>query len=433
MSGPGESPGDSQPREQDHDDLRYATALSCLPMMTPQRLRRLLESRRSAEVWAEVLSADARVRALLHEMPSFADGVLRPSGLARRPAQLTVDQVVSEWRRYAGRLDVGALFESITSRGIAVLRHGAPGYPDRLERDDEPPELLFVRGDISVAARASVAIVGTRRATHYGTEVAAELASDLARAGVCVVSGLAAGIDAAAHEGALAALGDEPADGAGRPLGVLGGGVDVYYPSRNRRLIDRVLAAGAVVSEAPPGDHPEPWRFPLRNRIIATLAQVVVVVESGRSGGAMHTVNAAERRGREVFAVPGSIRSPSSEGTNHLLAEGAHPCRDAADVIVAVETSCRAEGLPLPGTARLRPSTGERARAVRLDRATVDRLLRRCGEPARNAYRALEEHPLPLDRLCERTSLTIADVALALDELLECGLAAPAGGGWRRL
>ena len=159
-----------------------------------------------------------------------------------------------------------------------------------------------------------------------------ELGRDLGRAGVRVVSGLALGIDAAAHHGAL----DAEADGGAPPIGVVGSGLDVTYPRAHGALWTAVAAAGVLVGEAPLGAAPEPWRFPARNRIIAALGSVVVVVESHPRGGSRHTVDAAEARGRQVLAVPGSVRSPASRFTNELLADGCHPARDVTDVLVAL-------------------------------------------------------------------------------------------------
>ena len=322
-------------------DAKYAAAVASLPLMTPQRLSLLLHGRLAEDVWREVAEGHSGIGEALASMRSFASKDGQDGSSATQPRSQRADEVAARWATAARATDVEERWSSLGSRGVGVLRYGQAGYPKRLIEDHEPPEVLFVRGDIDVSRGAAAAVVGTRRATHYGCEVAAELGAGLARAGVCVVSGLAAGIDAAAHEGALAGL---AASGPG-PLGVVGGGIDVYYPTRNRRLTDRVARAGAVISEAPPGASPEPWRFPLRNRIIAALAQVVVIVESTRSGGAMHTVEAALSRGREVFAVPGSVRSPASEGTNGFLSAGAHVARDTGDVLVALEQKCVAEGL----------------------------------------------------------------------------------------
>ena len=175
---------------------------------------------------------------------------------------------------------------------------------------------------------ATVALVGTRAPTRYGIGVAAQFGADLAAAGVSVVSGLALGIDGAAHEGSC---------GAGAaPIGVVAGGLDKPYPARHARLWQRVAERGAVVSESPAGVRTERWRFPVRNRLLAALSDVVIVVESRHHGGARHTVEAAAALGIPVGAVPGSIRSATSEGTNALLADGAFPACSTADILVAL-------------------------------------------------------------------------------------------------
>jgi DNA processing protein len=201
-------------------------------------------------------------------------------------------------------------------------------WPSSLLDDPKPPLRLYVDGDVSALDAPRVAIIGTRRCSAGGREVARELGRDLADAGVCVVSGLAYGIDGAAHGGAL--------QGAAPPVAVVGTGLDVIYPPQHRDLWRAVAAKGAVLSEYAAGTPPERWRFPARNRIIAALADVVVVVESHAGGGSLHTVEAALERGRTVMAVPGSVRSPASAGTNALLAAGSPPARDAEDVLVAL-------------------------------------------------------------------------------------------------
>jgi DNA processing protein len=193
--------------------------------------------------------------------------------------------------------------------------------------------VLFALGELAVVHRPCVAVVGTRRCTAGGRAVAHDFGRDLAEAGVCVVSGLALGIDAASHRGALGAV-----DGA-RPAAVVGTGLDVVYPRRNREVWEAVADRGAVLSEYPLGTGPERWRFPARNRLIAALADVVVVVESDVTGGSMHTVDAALERDRTTMAVPGPVRSRASSGTNALLAAGAPVARDAADVLVVLGLS----------------------------------------------------------------------------------------------
>lgn len=231
-----------------------------------------------------------------------------------------------------------------TRAGVTWIGHAA--YPACLADDPDPPPLLFHRGSLAALAGPRVAIVGARDCTRYGREVAHELGRDLGSRGVRIVSGLALGIDGAAHGGALAAAGavggGERQAGAGAvcavgpPVAVVGSGLDVVYPRRHARLWQQVADSGVVLSEAPMGARPEPWRFPARNRIIAALADVVVVVESRHRGGSRHTVDAAVARDRTVMAVPGPVRSPQSELPNALLAEGCAPARDALDVLVAL-------------------------------------------------------------------------------------------------
>jgi DNA processing protein len=195
--------------------------------------------------------------------------------------------------------------------------------------DPEPPALLFVRGELESLDRPRVAVIGTRRCSQSGRVVARELGRDLAEAGVCVLSGLALGIDGAAHGGALSVPG-------AAPVAVVGTGLDVVYPAAHRELWERVATAGAVLSEYPLGTPPDRWRFPARNRLLAALADVVVVVESHLHGGSLHTVESALERDRTVMAVPGSVRNPSATGTNGLLAAGCAPVRDADDVLVVL-------------------------------------------------------------------------------------------------
>ena len=193
-----------------------------------------------------------------------------------------------------------------------------------------------------------VAIVGTRRCTRYGFDLARELGADLAAAGVQVVSGLALGIDGAAHRGALDAAGGAP------PIGVVASGLDVVYPRAPPAAVGGGRHRGSLLSECPLGTAPEAWRFPARNRIIAALADAVVVVESAGAGGSMYTVEEALARDRPVLAVPGSVRSAASAGTNRLLAEGAGVARDADDVLAAI-------GQPQRPGRRRRAAAGARA------------------------------------------------------------------------
>src|SRR5881392_311792 len=194
------------------------------------------------------------------------------------------------------------------------LYPGDPNYPALLGAIPSPPT-LYVRGAVTVDDALALAIVGARDATPYGVEVAERLAGELGARGVTIVSGLARGIDAAAHRAAL--------DAGGRTLAVLGCGIDVVYPPENARLADAVAARGALVTQFPPGTAPLPYHFPTRNRTLAALALGVVVVEAAERSGSLSTAGFAADLGREVFAVPGKITSPTSAGVHKLLRDGA--------------------------------------------------------------------------------------------------------------
>jgi DNA processing protein len=203
----------------------------------------------------------------------------------------------------------------------------SPDWPERLAHLDAPPAGLWQLGTIGPAP-PSVAIVGSRRATFAGVEIARSIACELASAGIQVVSGMALGIDAAAHTGAL--------DAGGSTVAVLGCGVDVCYPPRHAELRSKIVASGSVISEEPAGTPPFKYNFPKRNRIIAALAHAVVVVEATERSGALSTARWAADLGREVLAVPGSIRSRQSSGTNLLIRDGVRPFLGIGDLMDAV-------------------------------------------------------------------------------------------------
>ncbi len=224
---------------------------------------------------------------------------------------------------------------------VRRLDRGSPGWPERLEHLDCPPAALWLRGALPTAGTPCVAVVGSRRATPGGLLTAHDIATDLAAAGVAVVSGMARGIDAAAHRGAL--------HGGGVTVAVLGCGIELCYPSEHRELRDRISASGCVVSEDGGTEPPLGWRFPQRNRIIAALAEAVVVVEATARSGALSTARWAADLGREVLAVPGSIRSPSSAGSNFLIRDGVRPYLGIADLFEAAPSLRRAVAAPGPG------------------------------------------------------------------------------------
>ena len=296
--------------------------------------------------------------------------------------------------------------------GISVLLPGQASWPARLADDPQAAGILFCLGDPAALRKApTVALVGTRSPTRYGIGVAAQLGADLASAGVSVVSGLALGIDGAAHEGAC---------GAGAPpVGVVAGGLDEPYPRRHARLWERVAGCGAIVSESPAGVPTEKWRFPVRNRLLATLSDVVVVVESRHHGGSRHTVDAAAARGIPVGAVPGSIRSATSEGPNALLADGAFPVCSAADVLVALAL----EGATVSGPGPAPVPTGPPPRHPRPEPAPG---------PDEQVYAVLSPDPASLDELARATGLGLSALCGALERLSHAGLATGVGGWWER-
>jgi DNA processing protein len=215
--------------------------------------------------------------------------------------------------------------------GHTVLALGEPGYPELLANIPDPPLLLYIKGRAELLARPSLAIVGSRNASTQGRANAGAFAEALSGAGLCIVSGLALGIDAAAHEGALRARGSSVA--------VIGTGPDIAYPGRNRALFERLGEQGCIVSEYPVGTPPLPGNFPKRNRIISGLAAGVLVVEAAAQSGSLITARQAAEQGREVFAIPGSIHAALAKGCHLLIREGAKLVDTAADVLEALHSS----------------------------------------------------------------------------------------------
>jgi DNA processing protein len=222
-------------------------------------------------------------------------------------------------------VDLKKVMAGIGAQGIDILTWEDDLYPSRLKDIDQPPPVLYVRGTLTNEDAWAVAVVGTRRVSAYGRQVADELAAYLANNGVTVISGLARGVDAIAHQSALKA--------GGRTIAVLGCGVDRIYPPEHAQLASRIISSGALLSDYPPGTAPDAANFPPRNRIISGLAMATVVVEAGETSGALITAQFAADQGREVFAVPGNILAPQSKGTNRLIAQGAHPMLSARDLL----------------------------------------------------------------------------------------------------
>ena len=276
------------------------------------------------------------------------------------------------WRTFERRFDERAYLERLAAGGHRFLPRSSPGFPPLLRAIHDPPAGLFLRGEAEpqILAQPSVAVVGARACSGYGASVGRSLGRELAAAGVVVVSGLARGVDAEAHRGALEA--------AGTTVAVLGCGIDRDYPAGHAELAGRVAGAGLIVSEYAPGVEPAPWRFPARNRLVAGLCAATVVVEARERSGALITADLAVEEGREVFAVPGEITSSLSAGTNALLKLGAAPLTSAADVLASFGIQPE-------------PVQSERSPFLELLPASADELVRRTGLGADEVARTLVE------------------------------------------
>ena len=292
-------------------------------------------------------------------------------------------------------LDLPRLWETWRQHSIGILTWEDAAYPQRLKQTEHAPPVLYVRGALMPEDDWAVAIVGTRKMTAYGRRVAEEVARLLADHGITVVSGLARGVDGAAHRSAL--------HHGGRTIAVLGSGVDVIYPPEHRHLASEITTHGALLSEYPPGTRAEAMNFPPRNRIIAGMSIATVVIEAGRKSGALITAAFAAEQGREVFAVPGSIYAAQSQGTNWLLAQGAHPLTAAEDILEALDISL----LPQRQAARRSlPTTPEEQRLLE----------------------ALGNEPLHVDELSARLGLPVSQITATLTLMELKGLVQPLGG-----
>ncbi len=293
------------------------------------------------------------------------------------------------------KFDLQGELDKLQQMGVDVLTWEDPRYPARLSAINDSPPVLYMRGELRPEDDWAVAVVGTRVASTYGKEAARVLAGDLARSGVTVVSGLAAGIDTQAHRAAL--------DNGGRTLAVLGSGLDVIYPWDNKKLADEITRRGALISEYALGSQPEASNFPPRNRIISGLSRGVIVVEAGEKSGALITADFAADQGRDVFAVPGNIFARGSQGTNRLIRDGATPVLSVNDVLEALNLTTVAQQVEAQ---MLFPTDATEAQL----------------------FEQLEDEPLHVDEISRAVGLPIATVtsSLALMELK--GLVRQVGG-----
>jgi DNA processing protein len=306
--------------------------------------------------------------------------------------------------RSAAALDAETFLRRHEAAGQRVVRYGQADYPERLLVDPAPPPVLFLQGASEVLAGPTVAIVGTRNATHLGRETAGRLAAELSERGVSVVSGLALGIDAAAHQAVVGRA------AGGRAVGVIATGLERAYPRRHQVLHRQVAANGILVTESPIGSDPARWRFPARNRVIAGLSDAVVVVESRSAGGSMLTAAEALLRDRPVLAVPGHPTSAAAAGTLDLIADGAAPVRDVEDVMVAIGLGGQKPTAAAPEPAEAAP----------------------LGDVARCLLEALEANPRTLGELVAAGAVDLDAASEALLELERSGLVIRSGAWFER-
>jgi DNA processing protein len=292
--------------------------------------------------------------------------------------------------------DAAKELAQVQAAGCRLLTWDEPEYPRRLREIYDPPTLLYVRGNIELLGRHLISIVGARRPTPYGNQMAERLGRDLADRGLVITSGLARGIDSCAHKGALSSP-------TGATIGVLGCGIDVVYPKENKKIFAEMERRGAIISEFPMGTFPAPQNFPIRNRIIAGMTLGTVVVEGAQYSGSLITARLAMEFGREVFGVPGNATQPSSFGPNQLIKQGAKLVTGWEDVVEELPTPVRAELLPVETA-----SSEERAALVQQDLAPTERPL----------YELLSlDESRHVDELVDLSGLTSSEVLAALFDL----------------
>src|SRR5437867_261612 len=344
------------------NSIEACIALNMLPTVGPVRLRKLLQVFKEPE---QILAAK---RTELRKVEGIGGEV--------------ADQI-SNWESI---VDLPAELERIRDFGPTVLTHQSPSYPPPLRKIQAPPIVLYVWGELQERDQHALGIIGARRTTHYGSESAKKLAYQLAYAGLTVISGLARGIDTAAHQGALAAK--------GRTIAVIGSGLSKLYPPENRALAEKIRDGnGAIVSEFSMEIEPDRQTFPIRNRIISGWSHGVLVVEAGLNSGALITASQALEQGRSVYAVPGHINAPSAMGSNRLIQQGAKLVVDASDILDDLQ-------ILLPET---RPSAEAAARP-----------LPPLSEDERRIYDAIKTTETSIDDIAAKTELPSATVSSTL-------------------
>jgi DNA processing protein len=305
------------------------------------------------------------------------------------------ERALNNFLKKREEVDIDRLYGSILAEKIKILTLSDGDYPRLLREIDQPPPVLYVKGSFTPADDLSVAMVGTRRVTAYGQQITRDTSLYLAGHGLTIISGLARGVDALAHQHALEA--------GGRTIAVLGSGVDVIYPPEHRRLADMVVENGAVISDYPMGTQPEGINFPPRNRIISGLSLATIVVEAGERSGALITAEFAVEQGRDVFAVPGNVLSPMSRGTNRLIQKGAFAMVSPQDVLDVLDLE-RAEEY-------------QTARQVLPSDTTEARILQ-----------VMDFEPIHVDEICNEVGLPVEKVSAALTMMELKGMVQHVGG-----
>lgn len=330
-------------------------ALNMLPTVGPVRLRKLLK------VFHEPQQVLAAKRAQLRQVEGIGNDV--------------ADQI-SGWESI---IDLAAELKRISEFGATVLTHESASYPKALRQIHAPPIVLYVWGELQERDQHAIGVIGARRTTHYGTESAKKLAYQIAYAGLTIISGLARGIDTAAHQGALAAK--------GRTVAVIGSGLSKLYPPENLGLAEKIRNGnGAIVSEFSMEIEPDRQTFPMRNRIISGWSHGVLVVEAGLNSGALITASQALEQGRSVYAVPGHINAPSAMGSNRLIQQGAKLVMSASDILDDLQILLP-ETKPVPEAAArpLPPLTDDERRvfdAIDASETPIDLIAARCDLPS---------------------------------------------------
>jgi len=352
------------------DDLGFWIALTRVTRIGPRRFDLLLNAFGSAHaVWVA------------------SESNLIAAGLDRRTTASLL-----EARR---KVDPSIETRNLERFGARALRSQDPDYPERLKTIYDPPPVLYVQGELDPPDQPSIAIVGTRGATTYGKMAAERMANGLAEAGITVISGLALGVDAAAHRGALAS--------GGRTIAVMASGLDRIYPSQHAQLAKDITRSGALITEFPIGTKPDAVNFPRRNRVISGVSSGTLVVEAGGRSGALITAAFAAEQGRDVFAIPGSIFSPVSQGTNSLIRDGATPVTSIDDILAELQPSRTVRQLTAKDI--LPPDETERA-----------------------ILEVLSSDPVHIDEIAQAVSLPMSTVSASLAMMELKGMVQQSGG-----